>query len=132
MTPAWRAGRAGLRFLVVLVAGCTTVAEGPGFTASVEPPVVALVNRDSAPVYFTVFEHQMAMVVRWAPCREPSECPSVPAGSELRLPFDSIAGYHPGATAAILYWYQLRADSAGGTTYDSVRSINLSLADTAR
>ena len=113
--------------LVLSAAGCAPAAEGPRFAVRVEPPALALVNRDTAPVYFTVFEHQTAMVVRWAPCREPSACLSVPAHSERRLPFDSIAGYAPGATAAILYWYQLRPDSSGGVTFDSVRSVNLSL-----
>ena len=118
--------------LALLAVGCARTAETPGFAVRVDPAALTLVNRDTAPVYFTVFEHQTAMVVRWAPCREASDCQRVPPKSERRFPLDSIAGYAPGAAAAILYWYQLRPDSAGGMTYDSVRSVNLSLSDTAK
>ena len=139
MTAGQRAGRAALVALTLAVtgAGCApaadgAAADGPPFAVAVEPAALRLVNRDTAPVYFTVFEHQMAMIVRWAPCREPSECRSVAALSESRVPFDSIPGYEPGAAAAILYWYQLRPDSSGGVTWDSVRSINLSLPDATK
>ncbi len=114
--------------LAALVVACAPAADGPRFTVRAAPPALELVNRDTAPVYFTIFEHQTAMVVRWAPCRDPSQCRSVPGGAEVKLPFDSITGYEPGATAAILFWWQLRPDSSGGLTHDSVRSVNVTLA----
>jgi hypothetical protein len=114
--------------LAGLLAGCAPATDAPRFSVRAVPPALELANRDTAPVYFTVFEHQTAMVVRWAPCRDPSQCRSVAGGAEVRLPFDSITGYEPGATAAILYWWQLRPDSSGGLAHDSVRSVNLTLA----
>ena len=114
--------------LTALVAGCAPATDGPRLTVRAVPPALELINRDTAPVYFTIFEHRTAMVVRWAPCHDPSECQSVAGGAEVKVPFDSITGYEPGATAAILFWWQLRPDSAGGLTHDSVRSVNVTLA----
>ena len=130
--PVTAAGRPLGVALALLAGGCAPAADTPRFAVRVDPAALTLVNRDTAPVYFTVFEHQTAMLVRWAPCREASDCQSVPPKSERRFPLDSIAGYGPGAAAAILYWYQLRPDSAGGMAYDTVRSVNLSLSDSAK
>jgi hypothetical protein len=87
------------------------------------PPHLVLTSRDSAPIYFVVFERQLATTVRWRPCPEPGECRRVEPRGEHRLPLDSIPGYTPGATEALLYWWHLVPAQAGGFAFDSVRSL---------
>jgi hypothetical protein len=109
-------------------AGSPPAAPAAPLEVRTEPPHLVLTSRDSAPIYFVVFEQQMATMVRWRPCPEPAECRQVEPHGERRLPLDSIPGYKPGATEALLYWWHLVPAKAGGFAFDSVRSLVVPLA----
>jgi hypothetical protein len=84
---------------------------------------IHLRNRGALPVYHAIFEREFAARVLWGPCERPAECPAVAPGAEVRIPYDSIAGYEPGKTEAIVYWWQLLPHPGGGFRVDELRVI---------
>ena len=103
-------------------------AGGPPFEARPQRSGLELVNRDTAPVLYMIFEHRVAMLVNWRPCGQRGICREVPPRDRLLVPYDSIMGYQADARELIVYWWQLRrAPGDSATRVDSVRSVSITL-----
>ncbi len=102
---------------------------GEGLTVHAVPPQLVLTSRDTVSLYYTIFEHELATRVEWRPCTDPATCEHVPAGGERRVPYARIAGYEPGAEAAIVYWWRLIPAPTGrqGWIAERVRSAVVGL-----
>jgi hypothetical protein len=103
---------------LLLVGGCGSaqVAEGAmgdGFTAVAQDGRLVLRNGLSAPVHYTAIEEETAALVDLH--FDPNQWPAVPAGSEVRVPFDSVMGYSPEARTVIVHWW------SGGTYGQALR-----------
>lgn len=106
---------------LLLAGGCGSaqVAEGAmgdGFTATAADGRLILRNGLSAPVHYTAIEEETAALVDLH--FDPTQWPSVPAGSEARIPLDSVMGYTPEARTAVVHWWT-------GGTYGEVLRVPL-------
>lgn len=103
---------------LLLVGGCGSAkpAESPmgdGFTAVAQDGRLVLRNGLATPVHYVAIEEETAS--RTDLHFDPARWPSVDVGSEVRIPYDSVMGYTPGARTAIVHW------SAGGEFGEALR-----------
>ncbi len=90
--------------------------------ATVSRGRLLLANRDTAVLYFTVFERRFTAVVNWRPCAVPDTCRGVRPGATREIALDSIPGYGPEAEEAVVYWWRLVPGREGRHQPDTVRS----------
>lgn len=117
--------------LSVLLAGCETTSPlRPGASLNVSAAAsqsLRLENASGRPIYYLVFESNLAERALWVPCTSPEQpCPRLEAGRTVQIDYSQIAGYEPGARTAIVYWWHLvRRD--GGWEVDHIRSVVVQL-----
>lgn len=102
-------------------AGDTPFGVAAGFGA------LRLANSTNVAVYYVVMESEFAARADWTPCTNPSTCPQVAPYREKRVAYEEIAGYDPGDSEAILYWWHLEPGGPDGFQPDSIRAIRLFL-----
>lgn len=91
-----------------------------GVIANAESGQIAITNGTSRPVYTFVIGRQFAALALWAPCTNPSTCEAIAPGATRRVPNPSFPGIVE--TEAIVNWWHLVPDPAGGFKPDSIRS----------
>jgi hypothetical protein len=127
--------RTALRALLLLftlsATGCdlllSPVFSGP---LSVSPARNSFVmeNRGERDIFYFAVEQHTAALINWGPCDRPADCPRVPARGRTTVPYDSIGGFGPEATTAIIYWWHLVPDGAGGHRPDEIRHLHADFA----
>ena len=90
-------------------------------------PVLQLTNQSAAPIYTFTIEAGTAARANWAPCTDPSRCPSIAPGKHATLPYAAITGYTAGAQQAIVFWWHLTLGGSTGFRPDSIRSVIIGL-----
>jgi hypothetical protein len=92
-------------------------------TAVREAGGLRLVNQTERPIAFTVFEREFAARVQFAPCVDPSPgCLRLAPGASILVPYAEIGGYTSGAREAIVHWWHVVPDGAGGYRAEAIRS----------
>ena len=121
-----------LSSLLLIAAACDgrSVPPDPGSAArvAVEPAAggVRLRNDTEQPIAYTMFER--GFPAQFSPCLDPSPgCVRLAPGASTLVPHAEIGGYHPGATKAIVYWWHVVNDGAGGYGADEIRFVVVSL-----
>ena len=69
--------------------------------------VVTVENRGADTIFHFLVEQETVAVIEWVPCvdADPGTCPQVAPGASARIPYDEIAGYSPGDSAAVFFWW---------------------------
>ena len=88
---------------------------------------VTLANRTNAPVSFLIATPDFLELADPLPCTRPEGCtPSVPAGGAVTVPYGDIAGWEPGARAAVVVHWTL-PPGARGVAVEDVRRVTVRL-----
>ncbi len=91
-------------------------------TVSPVPDGLRLVNATDRPIAYTVFER--GYLALFAPCLDPGPgCLRLATGARAVVPYAEIGGYTPDAREAIVYWWHLVPDGAGGYRAEEIHSI---------
>lgn len=130
-----------LLFALVLVAagGCggTSSPSEPGPAAQAGRAVqvaatpvagvgLRLRNDGDQPIAYAVTERGFLGLL--GPCLDPGPaCVRLAPGASVVVPYAEIGGYFPGATEAIVYWWHVVPDGAGGYRADEIRSVVVTL-----
>jgi hypothetical protein len=86
-----------------------------------------LTNRSGAPVYYRARDPLSLALSGPIPCLEPLDCPSVPAGGSVTVPFEeAIVGYRPDTEQALVHWWHFVQQPDGSAAADEVRTIEVS------
>lgn len=80
-------------------------------------------NTNARPIYYFAVERTALALLSWAPCTDPETCPSIDPRSAVNIPFDEIGFWEPSSEEAVVFWWLLEPDQAGGFRPDSVRSM---------
>ena len=117
-----------LAALLLAPASCRSDSSAPGgaglarVTADRVEGGLRLVNATVRPVAYTVFEH--GFLAMFAPCLDPGPgCLRLAPGESTIVPYAEIGGYTPGAREAIVYWWHLVPDRAGGYRAEEIHSV---------
>ncbi len=99
----------------------------PVVQSSASEDGLKLVNPTDKTIYYTAFERTWATngLFIWAACTEPDSCPSVAPGATVKIPYSAIGGYKPGASEAIVYFWELVPGNDGYRT-DKIQSLIVS------
>lgn len=90
---------------------------------------VQIVNTTDGPIAYTVLEYEYfsrALAI-WGPCPNLDDCALEPGESTV-VPESEIGGYAPGATTAVVLWWSIVPDGAGGRNVVEPRSALVPLA----
>jgi hypothetical protein len=126
---AYRA--ASLLALSLAAAGCGGRATDPGpLSLDVEASRVAggvqIANATSQPIAYAVWNR--GWLALFAPCTDTGpECPRLAPGETLTVQESDIDGWAPGATEAIVRWWTVVPDGAGGVRAGAVHEIIIPL-----
>jgi hypothetical protein len=106
---------------VTILIGCEDLDDG---TVSTRQQIsgLTLINTTSSIIYYTVFNRASLLNINWAPCSEPSSCPSINAGSSTFVVYQDIWEYSPGSEL-VVYWWRLIPKSGGGYKPDEIRTV---------
>lgn len=127
--------------LLAALAGCAGPPPTPVDTSSVEilgdelearatADGLELTNRDDAPVYYRARDPQALALSDGIPCLEPLDCPSVPAGASVTVPFDeAVVGYRPGTELVLVHWWHFVQRGDGTAVADEVRTIEVAFGE---
>jgi hypothetical protein len=87
---------------------------------------VQVTNTSNRPVAYAVWNH--GWLALFAPCTSTSsDCPRLAPGESITVPVEEIAGWAPGATEAVVRWWHVLPDGAGGLRAGDVRMIIVGL-----
>jgi hypothetical protein len=110
------------------VLGCEDaleVAEAADVRVEADDSHLIITNGRPAPIfYFAVDETRAASIDEWAPCTETPQCPSVPAQTVQRVPYNQVLGSRSGADI-LFYWWHVMVESTGSREPDSVRILRV-------
>ena len=112
---------------LALACGSATGPIGGNLAVRAAPPVLQLSNESPATVYTFSIEGGLAIRANWAPCSDPAHCGGLKPGETEEVQYAQIAGYAPGATHAIVYWWHLVPDGSTGFRPDSIRAVPVTL-----
>jgi hypothetical protein len=113
--------------VLALACGSATGPIGGNLAVRAAPPVLQLSNESPATVYTFSIEGGLAIRANWAPCSDPAHCGGLKPGETEEVRYAQIAGYAPGATHAIVYWWHLVPDGSTGFRPDSIRAVPVTL-----
>jgi hypothetical protein len=134
-------GRTLTATLLVALAACAGPPQTPVDTSSVEilsgelearatADGLELTNHDDAPVYYRARDPLTLALSDRIPCLEPLNCPSVPAGKRVTVPFEeAVVGYRPGTELVLLHWWHFVQRGAGSAVADEVRTIEVAFGE---
>jgi hypothetical protein len=118
---------AGIIGVVAGSAGCAgpSAARADSATVAVtsRAGAIELDNRTGRRVYYRVIERETSARVRWAPCVDLPECEGFGPNATVRIPYDGVTGYAPGARDAVVFWWYAAPTPTGELAADSVRSV---------
>ncbi|HSJ62810.1 MAG TPA: hypothetical protein VK922_02775, partial [Gemmatimonadaceae bacterium] len=87
---------------------------------------VQVTNTSQRPVAYAVWNR--GWLALFAPCTNTGpECPRLAPGHSITVPVEEIAGWAPGATEAVVRWWHVIPDGAGGLRADDVHMIIVGL-----
>lgn len=96
--------------------------ESGGVTATRVAGGVRLSNGTDRPVAYVVWNR--GWLAQFAPCLDPGPgCVRLAAGASVVVPDAEIGGYAPGAPEAIVYWWHVVPDAAGGYRTEEVHEV---------
>ena len=114
--------------LLLASAGCRRDLTAPEPAGSAQVTVdrtadgLRLGNATDRPIAYTVFER--GYLALFAPCLDPGPgCLRLAPGASAVVPYAEIGGYSPGAREAIVYWWHLVPDGAGGYRAEEIHSV---------
>ncbi|MDH3495559.1 MAG: hypothetical protein OER21_02235 [Gemmatimonadota bacterium] len=115
-----------------LLAACATDATAPSDDQLPLQRVaggVRIVNTTDGPIAYTVLEYDYfsRTLASWGPCPNLDDCTLQPQESAV-VPEAEIGGYVPGAAAAVVLWWTVVPDGAGGKQVVEPRSALVPLA----
>jgi hypothetical protein len=114
------------------VAGAAAACSGPSTARASAPSelavsarggVIELDNSTGRRVFYRIIERETSARVRWAPCVVGPDCQAFGPHSTVRLSYESVLGYAPGAREAVVFWWYAERTPAGRLAADSVRSV---------
>jgi hypothetical protein len=101
------------------------VAEAADVRVEANANELIVTNGRPAPIfYFAVDEGRAASLDEWTPCTETPQCPSVPAQTIQRVPYNLILGSRSGGDI-LFYWWHVMLESTGSREPDSVRVLRV-------
>lgn len=125
-----------LLFGVLLTGACRSEPAAPFETevgtfsadvaASRVPDGVRLTNETGQPIAYAVWNR--GWLALFGPCVDTGpECPRLAPGASITTPDSEIAGWAPGAVEAVVRWWHVVPDGAGGVRAGEVHEIFISL-----
>jgi hypothetical protein len=136
-----RHGRTLTATLLTALAACAGPPPTPVDTSSVEilgdelearatADGLELTNRDDAPVYYRARDPLTLALSDRIPCLEPLDCPSVPAGERVTVPFEEVVvGYRPETDLVLVHWWHFVQRGDGSAVADEVRTIEVAFGE---
>ena len=89
-----------------------------------------LTNHDDAPVYYRARDPLTLALSDRIPCLEPLDCPSVPAGKRVTVPYEeAVVGYRPGTELVLVHWWHFVQRGDGSAVADEVRTIEVAFGE---
>jgi hypothetical protein len=132
-----RHGRTLTATLLAALAACAGPPPTPVDTSSVEilggelearatADGLELTNHDDAPVYYRARDPLTLALSDRIPCLEPLDCPTVPAGGRVTVPFEeAVVGYRPDTELVLVHWWHFVQRGDGSAVADEVRTIEV-------
>lgn len=89
-----------------------------------------LTNRGDAPVYYRARDPLTLALSDRIPCLEPVNCPSVPAGGRVTVPFEeAVVGYRPETRLVLVHWWHFVQRGDGSAVADEVRTLEVAFGE---
>jgi hypothetical protein len=89
-----------------------------------------LTNSGDAPVYYRARDPLTLALSDRIPCFEPLDCPSVPAGGRVTVPFEeAVIGYRPETELVLVYWWYFMQRGDGSAVADDVRTVEVAFGE---
>jgi hypothetical protein len=136
-----RHGRTLTATLLAALAACAGPPPTPVDTSSVEilggelearatTDGLELTNHDDAPVYYRARDPLTLALSDRIPCLAPLDCPSVPAGGRVTVPFEeAVVGYRPDTELVLVHWWHFVQRGDGSPVADEVRTIEVAFGE---
>ena len=101
--------------LLLTVTACNgpTSVTDDDFTIRATGREVVLSNDAVRPTFYLIVERETAAFIDFATCVQGRQCPQVGSGATVRVPYNGIIGYRPGAREAIVHWWRIVPSPAG-------------------
>lgn len=89
-----------------------------------------LTNSGDAPVYYRARDPLTLALSDRIPCAEPVDCPRVPAGDRITVPFeDAVVGYRAETKLVLVHWWHFVQRGDGSAVADEVRTIEVAFGE---
>ena len=89
-----------------------------------------LTNHDDAPVYYRARDPLTLALSDRIPCLQPLDCPSVPAGKRVTVPYEeAVVGYRPETEQVLVHWWHFVQRGDGSAVADEVRTIEVAFGE---
>jgi hypothetical protein len=123
--------------LLIALAACADPPPTPADPLSVEivgdelearatPDGLELTNRGDAPVYYRARDPLTLALSDRIPCAEPLNCPRVPPGDRVTVPFEeAVVGYRPETKLVLVHWWHFVQRGDGPAVADEVRTLEV-------
>lgn len=115
--------------LMLMALGCSDAVgvESDLLTAEISGARLHLTNRIAEPVYYFAVDNETAAVIDWAPCTDPQQCTSVPAGSTQTLRLADLHISENAASLVVFHWRLVPGGDPNVHVFDSVRTLTVTL-----
>lgn len=85
-----------------------------------------LTNTGDAPVYYRARDPLSLALSDRIPCLDPLDCPSVPAGRQVTVPFEhAVVGYRSDTELVLVHWWHFVQRGDGSAVADDVRTLEV-------
>ena len=85
-----------------------------------------LTNTSDAPVYYRARDPLSLALSDRIPCLDPLDCPSVPAGRRVTVPFEqAVVGYRSDTELVLVHWWHFVQRGDGSAVADDVRTVEV-------
>lgn len=93
-----------------IVTGADAVATDRGLSVHASRGRLTLHNASSIPIHYVALEEETSTRVDLY--FDPSEWPSIPPRSQVRIRYEDLMGYEPGSERAVIYWWTEGSESS--------------------
>lgn len=130
---------AGFSLLLSALVACSGPPPEPVDPSSIEtldaelearatPGGLELTNPGDAPVYYRARDPLTLALSDRIPCLEPLNCPAVPAGTRITVPFqDAVVGYRADTRRILVHWWHFVQRGDGSVAADEVRTLDVAV-----
>jgi hypothetical protein len=103
---------------------------GDELDARATPDGLELTNSGDAPVYYRA-RHPLTLALSdRIPCAEPLNCPRVPAGARITVPFEeAVVGYRSETKLVLVHWWHFVQRGDGAAVADEVRTLEVAFGE---